>query len=339
MTAMHSVFRCKHKAEPYPIMVLLGESSENDDKCANIVLFKVYKTNQLSVMNTGIKGIVKQISISEARYTVGALIQTQQQLYISFWNYQKERLITNTPLKVSIDKICLHPLKPKEILLVGKNYLRLWELHHQENVFKEGHTQLIPLKTEKENKFYDFDWTTFAKVSTLLVLSSGNKVLVIQNDVLVHTVVLDEKEEMVSIASIKKGFVVGGNSNTLHIYEMDKLFSLNNTFSTVNKKAKDERIINIHVSSSDGMMTLTTINQTGGFNYYTLNSFRFDAEVSAVESLFTAGFHNKKVNQLSVSITKQLLASCSEDYTVKIWNFFEHEGHEKRGILSHLFPE
>lgn len=69
-------------------------------------------------------------------------------------------------------------------------------------------------------------------------------------------------------------------------------------------------------------MTLTTINQIGAFNYYILNSFKFDAEISAIEQLFSAGFHNKKINQLTVSITKQLLASCSEDHCVKIWNFF-----------------
>lgn len=71
-------------------------------------------------------------------------------------------------------------------------------------------------------------------------------------------------------------------------------------------------------------MMLTTINNFGAFNYHVLNSFKFDAEISAIEQLFVAGFHNKKVNQLSASITKQLVASCSEDNTVKIWNFFEH---------------
>lgn len=69
-------------------------------------------------------------------------------------------------------------------------------------------------------------------------------------------------------------------------------------------------------------MSLTTTNQVGAFNFYLLNSFRLDAEVSSIEQFFPAGFHNKKVNQLSVSVTKQLMASCSEDNTVKLWNFF-----------------
>ena len=59
---------------------------------------------------------------------------------------------------------------------------------------------------------------------------------------------------------------------------MDKSFNINNVFSTTDKKSeKGERIMKIHVSSNDGIMTLTTINQIGAFNYYILNSFKFDA--------------------------------------------------------------
>lgn len=92
---------------------------------------------------------------------------------------------------------------------------------------------------------------------------------------------------------------------------MDKTFNINNVFSTASKKSKSERIIKIHTSANDGIMILTTVNNFGAFNYHVLNSFKFDAEISAVEQLFIAGFHNKKVNQLSASITKQLVASCS----------------------------
>lgn len=48
----------------------------------------------------------------------------------------------------SIESISFHPQKPKSLLFMGKNYLRLWELHPQENVLKENQ-QLVPLKVEK----------------------------------------------------------------------------------------------------------------------------------------------------------------------------------------------
>jgi hypothetical protein len=94
---------------------------------------------------------------------------------------------------VSIDTISFHPQKPKSLLFMGKNYLRLWELHPQENILKENQ-QLVPLKIEKESRFYDFSWQNNAKNPLLLVLTNSNKILIIQNDTLVHTIHLTEKE-------------------------------------------------------------------------------------------------------------------------------------------------
>lgn len=77
------------------------------------------------------------------------------------------------------------------MLFMGKNYLRLWELHPQENVLKETQ-QLVSLKIEKESRFYDYSWQSYGqnKNSMLIVLTSNNKVLIIQNDTLVQTIFL-----------------------------------------------------------------------------------------------------------------------------------------------------
>lgn len=48
----------------------------------------------------------------------------------------------------SIENICIHPTRQKSFILMGRNYLRMWELHSQEEVLKEQQ-QLVPLKTEK----------------------------------------------------------------------------------------------------------------------------------------------------------------------------------------------
>ncbi len=52
----------------------------------------------------------------------------------------------------------------------------------------------------------------------LIVLTSKNKVLIIQNDTLVHTIVLAEKEELFSIVATRKGFCTGGSGKSLSIY-------------------------------------------------------------------------------------------------------------------------
>lgn len=52
----------------------------------------------------------------------------------------------------------------------------------------------------------------------LIVLTNKNKILIIQNDTLVHTLFLTEKEEFFSVAATKKGFCVGGSNKCLSIY-------------------------------------------------------------------------------------------------------------------------
>ncbi len=42
----------------------------------------------------------------------------------------------------------------------------------------------------------------------------------------------------------------------------------------------------------------------------------------------------KKVNCISTSITKSIFATSSEDNTVKIWNYYESENQDKKGIIS-----
>ncbi len=101
----------------------------------------------------------------------------------------------------------------------------------------------------------------------------------------------------------------------------------NLVLGSVSKMTQDhineEKIIKIHNSSNDGYFTIVTTNQIGSFNYFFINSSRIDADISSLEQFFSSGFHNKKVNYLSCSVTKQILGTCSQDNTVKLWNFFE----------------
>lgn len=226
----------------------------------------------------------------------------------------------------------------------------------------------MPLKTEKESRFYDLSWQNTNKNPILFVLTSRNTILLIQNDTLIHTLSLPEHEELYAIKSTKRGFCVGGTNKALSIYELDKAFTpnlilggssknsekmnslANNAGSMENstmmsaktmnmREDSEDRIIRIHTSSNDGIITVATTNEIGSFNFYYLNTLRIDADISSLDQFFASGFHNKKINSLSRSVTKQLFASCSEDYTVKIWNFFDVEGYEKKGILSQRFNE
>ena len=122
---------------------------------------------------------------------------------------------------------------------------------------------------------------------------------------------------------------------------MDKSFSHNLILGSPSKVSLDhlneEKIVKIHNSINDTFFTVICTNEIGSFNFFYINTSRIDADISSLEPFFASGFHNKKINSLSCSVTKQILGSCSEDNTVKLWNFFEIEGYEKKGLVSQTF--
>jgi WD40 repeat protein len=107
---------------------------------------------------------------------------------------------------------------------------------------------------------------------------------------------------------------------------MDKTFAHNLVVGSSSKNSlehfNDEKIIKVHNSSNDNYFTIVSTNEIGSFNFYYINTSRVDADISSLDLFFASGFHNKKINSLSCSVTKQILGSCSEDNTVKLWNFF-----------------
>jgi len=52
-----------------------------------------------------------------------------------------------------------------------------------------------------------------------------------------------------------------------------------------------------------------------------MNTHELDGDVSAIQPLFPNGYHNKKINSISVAKLKSIFATCGEDNYVRIWNY------------------
>ena len=78
-------------------------------------------------MCTGMKGTIKEIAVDRVKKTIACLLVSPQSTFVVIFNYRKEKLINSTMIKnILIEKISFHPLKPKSLVFMGKNYLRLW---------------------------------------------------------------------------------------------------------------------------------------------------------------------------------------------------------------------
>ena len=119
-----------------PVKLYLGESSDSQDKFAAIVVLKPYR-NRTRTLSTGLKGSIKELTIDRPKKTLGCLLVTPQNTFAIIFNYRKQKLLTSTCLKnVNVERLSFHPLKPKSTVMMGRNYLRLWQLHPQENILK-----------------------------------------------------------------------------------------------------------------------------------------------------------------------------------------------------------
>jgi hypothetical protein len=52
-----------------------------------------------------------------------------------------------------------------------------------------------------------------------------------------------------------------------------------------------------------------------------MNTNEMDSDIQAIQPLFPCGYHNKKVNALSVAKLKTIFATCGEDNYLRIWNY------------------
>ncbi|EAR86922.2 WD domain, G-beta repeat protein (macronuclear) [Tetrahymena thermophila SB210] len=147
--------------------------------------------------------------------------------------------------------------------------------------------------------------------------------------------------EFISITSTRRGFILGGNRGCVCIYDIEKNYQIVNIMSFEMKfqNNDDHKIFFLSSSSNDSIISIASYEPAGSITYHLLNTYQLDTEVSPIQPFFTAGFHTKKINGITTSITKNIFATCSEDNTVKIWNYYESESQEKRGIISQYFKE
>jgi WD40 repeat protein len=52
-----------------------------------------------------------------------------------------------------------------------------------------------------------------------------------------------------------------------------------------------------------------------------------------------AGFHERKINNITTAVAKKIFASCSEDFSVRVWSFYESDSQEKRGLLQKTYKD
>ncbi len=81
---------------------------------------------------------------------------------------------------------------------------------------------------------------------------------------------------------------------------------------------------------------MTTTNKKGDLNFYQLKRHQVELTNKALQQVFENGFHNTRINSLTICRCKSIFATCGNDKFVRIFNYQYLEGeNDSSAIISH----
>ena len=138
------------------------------------------------------------------------------------------------------------------------------------------------------------------------------------------------------IATWSKGFVCGGDMGLIHVYEQSDEKELYRKVKTVKVDPKrdadcgsegDPIIKSLSLSQQEDYLAISTCNGPGATfgQLYVLNIAVEASKADALQPEYLATpFHTGPVTGIDTCIRKPLVATCSKDHSIRIWNYVEH---------------
>ena len=116
------------------------------------------------------------------------------QSLLSFWKFTQELLISEVLIEEDILNFSFNPKNTHEIVLCGKNYLRLWNVFVNQGILKEHPQRFLKNKQEKEHTFINIEF--FEKKSFMLMVGTlENEIFIIEGFVVIAVINAMYKKE------------------------------------------------------------------------------------------------------------------------------------------------
>ncbi|EGR28426.1 WD repeat protein [Ichthyophthirius multifiliis] len=350
-------------------IIVIGE---NIGEQKNAIITLIIK-NKWSFWKFDQIGIIKEIYINTENQYIASQVCLQSQNLIYLYSYRKGKILAEMNIKMDNISLSINPQKPTKLIISSNCYLKQWEVFFQKKCFKESVNLLLPVKVQNENNFIMHTWSSGNfLVPKLIVLAQGNILFIFQNEFLQQKVNLnnsllnfqiinsEEFNEILDIdkqknlfqkenvnfcclTSIKNGFILGSdNYGCLSIFECEE--KQNNTIKNLmNFQIKINGFMNLKILQIQSCCkdnNILIISQRNNLlNFHLFNPYQIDSELSPIQPFINLGFHRKRIHKLTTCISKNIFASCSADFTVRIWNYFDIQNNDKYNIVTQCFSE
>ncbi|TPX74759.1 hypothetical protein CcCBS67573_g03970 [Chytriomyces confervae] len=248
----------------------------------------------------------------------------------------KENMMGNVVYQVSFN-----PNDNTQLCVVGNGIFKLFR-------YSEGSLKLSLFQKFEAKNFLCHCWTADERV---VIGTDDSRILICESNGELKAEIAFSTESPLrschSLISFNKGFVAGGAGGTVYVYEREDTAPAAATNSTIGatsgadpaqpvassgskdlfKKARDYslqdesiKIVNMAISPSEDMLVCTSENNQ--IYNVLLGSADIKGDAAKLE-VFSQPFHHGQITGMDTCIRKPLVATCSADKSVRIWNYMD----------------
>jgi len=242
-----------------------------------------------------------------------------------YWSWEKSRgpmasVRASVQADVPVYSVTFNPQDNTHLCVVGSTIFKMFR--YQENSLKAVQTP----KTEALN----FLCQAWLSETQIVVGTDQNTVMLFDGPEFKSefTVMGDNRTDgyrVECISATSTGFVCGGMQGSLNIFEQVEE-------AEMFKKVKEELVPNdtdsqqvlksIAISPSEKRILIST----DAHQMYTLSLEKQDSDYEATEGpqglqLLSQQFHHKAITDISIAVRKPIVATCSQDGSLRVWNY------------------
>mmetsp|Transcript_38583 Transcript_38583/g.62503 ORF Transcript_38583/g.62503 Transcript_38583/m.62503 type:complete len:1299 (+) Transcript_38583:248-4144(+) len=311
---------------PNKKQIALCERTIGDTGVPQVSVYNVATEKRLRVLTTpdvASKEFVGASFSSDSKYLI--TLGGPPDWTLVYWQWIQSKVLNVVKIGTPITRVRFSPWDSMHISVSGPKLLKFFRL--QEGVLRAFN----PLMGKKEPQDYtDHIWASEERV---IAATSSGDVMIFDDGELKHTItcVHPAGNQLLTLVPIARGFLVAGTSGLISIFDKtdQKLRvssgSMDGRDLYVQSKTLHTNlgptITSLAVSPSEEVLTACLSNNQVA--HMSLANVDMVKEESEAFTYLSCAFHSAAITGMDVCVRKPLLATCSADNTVRLWNYLD----------------
>jgi len=261
------------------------------------------------------------------------------QTKLAFWRFTQEQFIAEAVIEEDIRCFSFNPKNTYELVVCGKNYLRLWNVFINQSILREHPQRFLKSKQEKDYTFINIEFFD-RKAFTFIVGTLENVVFVVEGFLVLAEINCRYTKENLYELNLQNQFSENDESSDEHPYAGNNnnksvagskatLLSNNNNNNQDNSKNKiqaedSQEIINSNFQKTKSLMSGNNLNLNNNNNQNkTKNGFFAEDVINSFAHLQSS--ENNPLRCVRILGQNQILITFQNDALTYIYTKMDRE--------------